>query len=227
MVKGGLLPRFIYSIGLSELIGRELILPGALYFSDAEAIEIFTAISAKLRDCGVCDNVELERFGMFSLGRVERSWADSLMLGCRDYFGEDGFDAIQIGPDAGRVTCDVPDMSHAHSPVSDLPWKWITVPWGFQIPEDSTAITNIDSLQGYLMTECVRWEDGAWEIFSGPGPDVADADMRSVPLALLLAEDPTLDVVIDLKIGEGVWRSYEDQTWHEWKSSGVGTSSPF
>jgi hypothetical protein len=226
MVKGGLLPRFIYSIGLSGLIGRELILPGALYFSDAEAIEIFTAVSAKLRECGVSESVELDRFGVFSLGRVDESWADSLMLGCSDYFGGHGFEAVQIVPDADRMTCDVPDMSYAHSPDSDLPWKWITVPWGFQVPEDSTAITNIDSLQGYLMTECVRWEDGAWEIFSGSGPDVAEADMRSVPLALLLAEDPTLEVVVDLKIGEGVWRTYEDQVWHEWKSRSGGTSSP-
>lgn len=226
MVKGGLLPRFIYSIGLSGLIGRELILPGALYFSDEEAIEIFAAVSAKLRDCGVAKTVEIERFGRFSLGRVEKSWAGSLMLGCSDYFGEDGFEAVQIIPDDDQMTCDVPDMSCLHSPGSDLPWKWISVPWGFEVPEDSTAVTNIDSLQGYLMTECVRWEVGAWEIFSGAGPDVVEADMRCVPLALLLAVDPTLEVVVDLKIGEGVWRTYEDQVWHEWKSRGGEASSP-
>jgi hypothetical protein len=216
LVQGGVLPRFLYSIGLSRVSGYELIFPGGLFYSDEDSIKIFKKFAEEILSSRAFDRLDIDGIGMFSLSDVDKSWSSPLMLGCVDYFGEDGFLARQIIPDKTRKALDVPDMSETHSVEFDLPWKWVDPSCECPVSGDSKAITNIDALEGCMITECARCETDLWELFSGAGPDVNSSDLRCVPLALLLASDPSLEAILDLEVGSAVWRDYEEQKWHPW-----------
>lgn len=77
--------------------------------------------------------------------------------------------------------------------------------------------TNLAALRGEAVGELTRWADGEWEMFAGPGPDVAAADMRVVPLGTLVGDDPSLSVAWQARIGEGHWRTDSSSEWHEWR----------
>jgi len=88
--------------------------------------------------------------------------------------------------------------------------------WNLNVPKNSYAITDIDSLKGKTITELTRWEDHVWEMFSGAGIDVLEEDIRIVSLGTILAIDPSLCRILELKIGEGLWRKDRDSHWQEW-----------
>ena len=77
--------------------------------------------------------------------------------------------------------------------------------------------TNLDALRGERITEASRWEDDQWELFAGAGPDVPQSEIRVIPLATLIAMDPSLDAVTSLKVGESLWRNTSEVRWHHWK----------
>jgi hypothetical protein len=62
----------------------------------------------------------------------------------------------------------------------------------------------------------MRWEEDEWEMFAGSGPDVEKNDIRVVSLGTILGIDSTLLSAVDLKIGEGLWRTDRDSDWNEW-----------
>jgi hypothetical protein len=60
-------------------------------------------------------------------------------------------------------------------------------------------------------------------MFSGAGPEVPEEEVFPVPLATLLAFDPSLEPALDLRIGSGLFREH-DQTgralaWQPWERS--------
>jgi len=141
------------------------------------------------------------------------------MLGALDYYGVRDIDAMQVVPDERHTTIDVPDMTRLWSAQAEPIWQWLHEPWAYDVPETSTATTNLDALRGARITEVTRWEEGEWEMFAGAGPDVADDDARVVPLGCLLAADPSLAASVKLEIGKGLWREDGDGDWHAWASS--------
>jgi hypothetical protein len=113
------------------------------------------------------------------------------------------------------MTIDVPDMSIPWSLDSNPVWSWLEVDWKYSIPEDSTAVTNVDALQGKPLTEIVRWEDNTWAIFSGAGR--SQSKVREVPLAIFLSNDPSLILVADMEEDAGLWRNPSESEWRDWK----------
>jgi hypothetical protein len=107
-------------------------------------------------------------------------------------------------------------MREAWNPIIQPIWKWLEIAWEFPVSPKSEAVTNLDALRGGTVTEVMRWEATNWELFSGAGPDVEKSDIRKVPLGILLGHDATLECIVNLEIGRGVWREGKDHEWHSW-----------
>ena len=218
IVEGGPSPRFAYTIGLHEKHGFELVLAGGVVFTNAELNSIFSTIIAQLREGKEADSVatSIEGKGTFRLAAVHPTWSSKLLLGALDFLRLPDVRAFQIVPDEDHSTVDVPDMSDPKSPDEQPMWKWVDQDWTLPFSAKAQVITNLDALRGYAITEVMRWEDSEWEMFSGAGPEVPKEDIRTVPLATLLAFDATLQSALDLEIGAGIWREDVGGDWHPW-----------
>ena len=215
LVFGGATPRFSYTIGLSESVGTELVLAGAVFYMKDEVQRIIDDTVSQLtehRDRRVC---EVAGLGSFALRSVDSSWASELMLGAFDYYQKKDIPALQIIPDKDHWTVDVPNMTLPWNATQQPVWKWLREPWAYRVSQDSEAITDLAALRGGRITEACRWEENEWELFAGAGPDVSKEEMRIVPLGTLLAVDPSLEAVLTLPIGTGLWRDSASD-WHPW-----------
>src|SRR5215475_11949476 len=113
VVSGGDIPRFAYTIGVSEHQGFELILAGAAMFLGDEVLRILNTIDAQPglvegRERGV---FQVEGLGTLTLRPVHESWARLLILGAFDYYGRKDVAAVQVVPERRHWTIDIPDMS--------------------------------------------------------------------------------------------------------------------
>jgi hypothetical protein len=220
-------PRFLYTIGLRESLGAELVLAGALYYEDKDdVLEIMHSVRKQLAK-GVQGKLgptwqstfTVRRFGSFTLRKAHSSWTRQLLLGTLDYYGIKDVDAYQVVPEEKHRTIDVPNMASEWSAAREPIWQWLhDATWEYPVPRASEAMTNLDALRGEPITEACRWEEEYWELFAGAGPDVPEHEARLVPLGCLLATDPSLARIVELKIGEGVWRE-DDGDWNEWHRS--------
>jgi hypothetical protein len=109
-------------------------------------------------------------------------------------------------------------MTQPWSPDAAPAWRWLKETWTCKVPKTAHARTHLDSLRGVPVTEACRWEEDYWELFAGVGPDVPDDQTRIVPLWTLIGADNSLTPVLDLPVGEGIWRE-GDSDWHIWQSS--------
>jgi len=224
-VAGGESPRFLYSIGLSVKTGFEIVLAGQVQIpSDAGAALINTM--AKSLESGKSVkklSVEFRKFGRFTLGPVHPSWSGRMALGALDYYDRSEIKLMQVLPEPDRATIDIPPMMEPFNPDQHKVWQWLDGNWPYSIPADTSVITNLDALQGYAISELVRWEEGEWEMFSGPGPEVPDDELFRVPLATLLAFDKSLEAALELEVSTGLFREFDDQgkegPWQAWKRS--------
>lgn len=219
MVAGKQSPRFAYTIGVSPVKGAELVLAGATIYSNEEVKQVIDAIASnEAANMGGRQLMKVNalNLGVFSLREVDGSWAPILIRGALDYYGRTDVPALQIVPDEDHWTIDIPDLSRPWSKESEPAWRWLTEPWEYGVSDRSVAVTNLDALRGKLVTEAVRWEVNQWELFAGAGPDVPRDDIREVPLGTLLAADPSLNAVVTLEVGKGLWRDPADLIWHNW-----------
>ena len=211
-------PRYAYTIGLTKSLGFELIFAGGIFYMKEDVFGIFDAlvreISKNKRSIG--SKIAVNAIGSFSLGKVDSSWSKLIMLGVFDYYKQEHIEALQILPDAEHHTFDIPDMSKTFSITSQPVWQWLAREWDYAVPRDSTAITNLKVLYGEKATEVTRWEANEWEIFSGAGPDVPSEDIRVVPLAVLIGIDKSLEPVMNLEVGKGLWRDPVELVWKNW-----------
>jgi hypothetical protein len=104
-------------------------------------------------------------------------------------------------------------------------WRWLKHPWPYPVPYSSQATTDLNALRGALVTEACRWEEDYWELFAGAGPEIQDDQRRVVPLGALLAADPSLARILELPVGEGIWRNKLSE-WQVWKSAVLTVPSP-
>jgi hypothetical protein len=218
VVSGGETPRFAYTIGVSESVGSELLLAGAIIYMKDEVVKIINDIATQLKEQRDREAFEVEGLGSFTLRKAHNTWAAKFVLGAFDYYKTRDIAALQIIPDEAHWTVDVPDMSSPWSASSEPVWRWLEEPWTFPAPKDSMATTNLAALRGERITEVMRWEENEWEMFAGPGPDVTKDEMRVVALGTLVAVDGSLVPVMNLEIEEGLWRDPEpDSDWHPWR----------
>ncbi|HWX55735.1 MAG TPA: DUF4262 domain-containing protein [Verrucomicrobiae bacterium] len=223
VVSGGETPRFAYTIGVSESVGVELILAGAIFYMKDEVVKIINDIATQLKAQRDRELFEVTGRGSFTLRKVHSSWAAEFMLGAFDYYQKRDIPALQIVPDEAHWTIDVPDMSAPWSTTKEPVWQWLHEPWTYPVPKDATAATNLSALRGDRITEVMRWEEDEWEMFAGAGPDVPKDEMRVVSLGTLVAADISLAPVMNLAIEEGLWRGPDpDSEWHPWRKRQQG-----
>ena len=196
VVLGGETPRFAYTIRVSESVGVELILAGAIFYMKNEVVKIINDVAAQLKARRDWEVVEVAGLGSFTLRKVDSTWATQFMLGAFDYYKRRDIPALQIIPDKAHWTIDVPDMSTPWDASTEPVWRWLKEPWTFPVPKDSTAATNLAALRGDRITKVMRWEEDKWEMFAGSGHDVPKDDMRVVALGTLVAADKSLVSVV-------------------------------
>jgi hypothetical protein len=219
IVKQGICPRFAYTIGLYRQFNFELVFAGGIYYLADQVLEIFNEIvnSLKVNIAALSQRIVIDALGEFSFLPVNKSWSKMMLLGVFDYYKETEIQVYQIVPDVTHFTYDIPDMSKEWSGTAEPVWQWLNCKWNYSVPEISTVITNLDALQGEPITELMRWEQGEWEMFAGPGPEVQKKDIRVVPLGTILGIDNTLLPVVNLEIGKGLWRTDKDSDWQNWE----------
>jgi Domain of unknown function (DUF4262) len=217
-VAGRATPRFSYTIGVSESTGVELILAGALFYSIDEVPTIINDIARQLKAQRDQEIFSVAGQGSFTLRKVHKSWATEFMLGAFDYYQVRDIPALQIVPDKAHWTIDVPDLSAPWSATTEPVWRWLHEPWTYPVPKDANAATDLAALRGERVTEAVRWEEDYWELFAGAGPDIPEDEVRPAPLGTLVAVDESLVPVVNLPVGEGLWRdAAPDSEWHPWR----------
>ncbi len=218
VVAGGeAVPRFGYTIGLSEALGTELVLAGATVYTDEQVRDILNAVAAGLRAGQSRDQpFELAELGAFTLVPVHASWVRALLLGAIDFLRPLDVQALQLVPDEDHRTVDVPAMDQPWDGDAEPVWQWLHRPWPWPVPAASTAVTNVDALLGYAVTEAARWEPDQWELYSGAGPEVPRDQIRIVPLATLVGFDPSLDAAVRLDVGRALWRDGNGGPWQAW-----------
>jgi hypothetical protein len=221
LIAGGALPRFIYTVGLSDALGAELVLAGGAFYERDEAKHIVGELTRRLQQGASFDaSFDIDALGRFSLRQASQSWIEVLLLGAVDFYRPRVVSAYQIVPDESHRTIDIPELTEAWSATSAPIWKWLEQPWSLEVSRKSIAVTNLAALRGERITEAARWEEDQWELFAGSGPDTLREEMRVVPLGTLLAADPSLDQVVELGVGEGLFRAAEDEAsaWQRWES---------
>jgi nucleoid DNA-binding protein len=217
LVTGEASPRYAYSIGLTGTLGAELLLAGAIQFSADEVRRIVNGVAEQLRHAAGTESViRLAMLGSFTLRSVKPDWVKLLMLGAIDYYKDREVVAYQILPDEAHWTIDIPALDDGWSASANQPWKWLIEEWPYEVPRSSVATTNISALRGARITEAARWEEDEWELFAGSGPDVKPQDVRVVPLGVLLGVDEMLGAVVNLGVGQALWRDGSAGTWKRW-----------
>jgi hypothetical protein len=215
-------PRFAYTIGLRDRLGLELIFPGAIFYLKDDVLGILNQVASELGRRMVLEpekeSFEFNSRGSFSLRNVHASWASKLILGALDYYGTSEIRTLQISPDENHRTIDVPDMSVPWNATLAPPWRWLYDPWTYRVPRQSVAATNLAAVRGERVTEAARWEEEEWEISAGPASDVPKDEMRVVPLGTLVSADESLAPIINLAVGEGIWRGI-DSEWRIWEGA--------
>ena len=213
LVQGGIVPRFAYTIGLSDRgDAPELVLAGTSTLSGAEVKTVLDAVAPRAA-APEGEPIVVEGVGSFALAPADPTWARRLLLGVFDFYGGRDVPVGQVVPLGDLWTVDVPDLSRPFG--SEPVWRWLEEPWPYEVPESSVTATNLDALRGHPVTEAARWEDDEWEMFHGSGPDTPEADVRFVPLATLLGFDPTLDAVARLDVGRAIQREAGGE-WEAW-----------
>src|SRR5437763_5985394 len=86
VVVGAVIPRYAYTIGVSESIGAELILAGASFYGNDDVVDILNDIAAQLKRDREILRFEVDGQGAFTLGKAHESWAMGFMRGAVDYY---------------------------------------------------------------------------------------------------------------------------------------------
>lgn len=216
LVSGGTVPRFAYTLGLSDVAGHEAVLAGTTSLSGRDVKQVLDRAAGAASDGALVPGAKLDAGpnGTFTVGTVDRRWSEALVLGAITLYGEPAA-AVQLVPEGDARTIDVPDLSRRWDPETEPVWRWLHAPWPYDISPRSVALTNLDALRGAPVSEAARWEPTEWELFAGAGPDVPREEVRVVPLATLLAFDPSLDAVTRLEPGHAL-RRVPPGPWEPW-----------
>jgi hypothetical protein len=213
LVRQGQVPRFAYTVGRTGAGAPELLLAGAVALSADQVIRALNHAARAAPAAGA--TLEVPGAGAFAVRPVDPSWSDRMILGALDYYERDTLPALQLVPEGEASTYDVPDASRPWDPDREPVWRRLDSSSDPELPVTWTAVVDLDALRGKPVSEAARWEEDDWELFSGPGPDFGQDDIRIVPLGLLLAYDPSLEPVAQLRVGEALWRD-PPGPWQPW-----------
>lgn len=217
LVQQGATPRFAYTIGLTERDAPELLLAGAIALSADQAVRALNHGAEVARQGALGGALDVPGVGTFDVRPAHRSWSDHMILGALDVYDRETVPALQLLPTGGLRTFDVPDTARPWDAAREPVWRELLSSGAPELPVTWTAVVDLDALRGKPVSEAARWEEDDWELFSGPGPDFGQDEVRVVPLGLLLAYDPSLEPVARLGIGEAAQRD-PPGPWAPWES---------
>jgi hypothetical protein len=106
LVAGGSVPRFGYAIGISPIVGAELVFAGGAFYSVEDVKRITNGIAKDPVTTFTPDHsiVAIDGLGSFSLRQADLSWSGALMLGALDFYQSSG---IPVFPhSAGQFALD-------------------------------------------------------------------------------------------------------------------------
>lgn len=212
----GNMPRYMYTIGLKNSFGFEILMAGCLFYDMHDAQFIFNEIIISLKNDPQKRSFELRNKGFFALNDVDESWTNALLFGAHDYFSNKNISCLQIYPDSDHLTIDVPDCRKPLKHEDHVIWRFLHEECDLNIPVGAIGVTNLSALKGHLITEVFRWEKNQWELFSGSGLDTVESDIRTIPVAILVSYDDSLAIIGDLNINEGIWRNSLNEPWQPW-----------
>src|SRR5262249_21458293 len=144
---GGQTPRFAYTVGVSESIGAELLLAGAIFYMADDVVRILNEIAVQKKTERDRELFGVAGIGSFTLREAHSSWASELLLGAFDYYQRRDIRALQIVPDKAHWTIDVPDVSTPWSAQKEPVWQWLRDPWKYSVPETAKVTTNLSALR--------------------------------------------------------------------------------
>lgn len=224
-VTGGDTPRFLYTIGLYETSGFELLFAGGAIFDKRSIASVLNQAARLIEDGAEPAHLRLksEKLGPVRCVKTDQSWVSRLLLGALDYYDIPSIPVWQIIPEeAEKVSIDIPDTAEPFSEAMHPVWRWLDKDCPHDVPRDSVAIADLDMLLGYAASEVMRWDIAEWEIYSGEKPE-SQASTYRVPLAVLLAFDPSLLPAVDLPVGRGLLREFNKRgvagPWEPWGAS--------
>src|SRR5260370_1036179 len=92
-------PAYLYTIGLTEKFGAELLFVGGAFYVDEELHYIVDRSAEKLANGqDASSRLVIEDSGSFTLRKVDESWIQSFMLGAIDYYRDRKIVTHQIVP---------------------------------------------------------------------------------------------------------------------------------
>jgi hypothetical protein len=212
----GSLPRFGYTIGLSKTIGYELILAGALLYSDEEVKIVLDEIHTILKDNSSLDKVDT-LLGQFMIKSVDESWIKELMLGALDYYDVETIPTLQLVPMGEYKTIDIPDLSKQFNVVEEPIWKYLVEEWSYPVPVSSICVTDLDTLRGKPLIQAIRWEEDYWEAFSELSSEKTEENTRFVPLNIVMGSYESHNILLELSMNEGAIRNDTIEEWEIWE----------
>jgi hypothetical protein len=214
-IGGGASPNYYYTIGLSPLLGAELIIAGASYYSPNQQLDVLRELSrlAERLDATGTRRMLSTTWGDFDVAAAHPSWSAQLALGVFDYYSRD-VEVWAVSPTGEARTIDVADMTVPWQADTQPVWRWIGEKWPYDVSEDSVAVTNLAAMRGAAITDGLRRSSINWELFVDSDPDKPQDGVLVVPLGTLLGFDPTLAAFTHLAVGEGLTR----KPGHPWMS---------
>lgn len=213
-VSDGATPRCVYTIGLVERLGFDLVFAGGINFSASAVKEIVdSAFRCLEKESGVPSTLKIPGYGCFALVRATSAWVRALALGAVDFYGSTNVTMFQLVPPQEMMTVDVPRTDSSAAPESQRGWRWLAEPWPYSLCIDSSVATDLKALFGGEIVYVSRWPGNEWEMFAGDPEKVSEEDMRVVNFSFILAIDPTLEGVLCLEESQVAVRRDRESEW--------------
>lgn len=212
-VIGGESPQFLYTIGLYEKSGVELVFAGGALFEKRSIASLLNRAAAIVETGQRPSDLRMhdDDIGPVRLIKTHQSWVSRLLLGALDYYDIPNLPVWQMIPeDDERYSFDIPNTAKSFDVNSHPVWRWFDQACPQEIPKNSIAVSDLDVMLGYAATEITRRTNLEWEVYSAGQPDCEALTYR-VPLITLLAFDDTLLPAVDIPIGQGLVRSFNTQ----------------
>ncbi len=215
-VASGPLPKWVYTVGLRETVGYDLVYAGGAKLSVNGAASIVSAAAAAVTADPGTDRL-VAAGSRLVLHEVDPSWSSALMLAALDFYDTDRVEARQVVEFQDRAP-DTPDMSRPWNPDEQPIWRWLgPEPWPYDaVAAETKTVTNIQALEGQPVTEASHFEEGDWQLIAGLGWEGDQDDLLEVPIGSLLGLDPSLEEITRLEPGKSMWRGGRGEPWNDW-----------
>ena len=144
-VLGGENPRFCYTIGLTDLIGGELVLAGMCHVPTSRVATFINQVASRLvAGMSIADFREtLDGVGEFRLREANQSWVSEMLLGALDWYDGKSLTAWQLVVEEEKRSIDIPEMWTPFEPSKSPAWSWLKDPWPFACSSSTHGVGDV------------------------------------------------------------------------------------